>query len=547
MVVKFVKNTETQLRELREDGIRFKPMENLLLHAKRAIKANKADEAVKAVNELNAKLEIVNKYSIDFVKNLSDCRGNIELAKQIEQDSSEVEELLSDAVRQFTSEQFNNATELIKECKQRSSDNLFLYITDEIKDIYSQFKRLPKGTLNSRDIQKLFNEVDNAIQDRDYGTAIKATKQLKSIKDSLSKPIMAKLHDKAKDDIIDFQNRIEAARKLEADLTDANEVFSELVKRMKTATELSDYKDVIDYASAGRHALDRAIRRKERIEGKTSEVKEQLERLLLDITDLKEHVAIPGSVEELISKAKTTLKENSFEESIECIQSCNKKLDKLRKGSEPKIEIEFDTNNLQPNLWNRTKISVMNKGLACAKDLQVKLTGPLEVRRMPSLDKMAYNENKTYEIGLKPEGAGTVPVDIDIKFTRTWDGKPYHLHQELWLEISSSVGITGSTTAGIQVPPPRTTHTPPAMQTQKTHTIPTNIKPNSQIDCIYCLEPIKKSAPIFRCKCGSIYHLTCINEMDSCMKCKSPIKERPHKVGTLPAQNENNDDDIEWE
>jgi hypothetical protein len=291
--------------------------------------------------------------------------------------------------------------------------------------------------------------------------------------------------------------------------------------------------DVSDLAKAGKHALERAKRRKERLDGKTGEVKEVLDRLLLEIADLEEHIAIPNSVNDLVSKAKKSLKDNDFDESMNLVTTCSHKLDKLRKGSKPKIELKFDVVNLQPGLWNRTQISIMNNGLAAAKDIQVKISGPLEVRRFPMMDKLTYNDAKSFEIGLKPDSAGSVPVDIDIRCIRTWDGESFTEHVESWLEVDHT-----------------TLTSKPQENAPRSHLIPVKQiieEPGTEkIDCIYCEKLIERSAPIFKCDCKTIYHLECVNEIESCVICGAHIREQLQVVrGAGDTENESND--IEWE
>ncbi|WP_455391538.1 hypothetical protein [[Eubacterium] cellulosolvens] len=533
MIIEILKNSEEKLTALKDEGLKFISAEKLVIRIKKALKANNLENAINTINDLGIKLENISKYSKDFLELTSACHANFELAIEMGADIHQSDELLSEAHELFCDEKFNQALTTVKEAKKRSMDSLFLVITDEIKAIYNQFKQLPKNIIQSRDIQQIFNEVDLALQDNDFNEAWKLTVHLKEIKDNISKPYMEKLHEKAKDDIIDFQNRIEEARGLGADLTDANEVFADLVKLMRNASEVSDYKDVIGYASAGRHALERAIRRKQRVEGQTREVQENLDRLLLDINDLKNHCAIPSSVEELIAGARTELKNNNFESALENVRTCSKKMDKLRAGSEPKVELKIEESNLQPNMWNRTKIMIMNKGLASAEDIQIKLVGPIEVRRLPVLESLPYNDTQTYEIGLKPEGAGTVPIDIDIRFTRTWDGKAYHQHHDLWLEVG---GPGQGPPSGVTTPASPTTEPMDAS------------KPHSKIDCLFCNEPIEKSAPIFKCECGTIYHLDCIPNLDECINCTAEIRPRNGSVPRAGTRaRDKNKDDVDWE
>jgi hypothetical protein len=507
---KFVDETTDRLQSLENEGLKFPEVEQLFDKAKKAVADSNASLAVPLINELGGKFKNINQYLNEFISLISICERNFKLGREMGVDVSEFEELLEEAREQFCNEKLTSGVELAKRALKRSQDILFVNITDEIKAVYKQFKQLPKQVMQSNDIQQRFKVVDETIQKDDFIRAWKITLELKGIKDRLAQPIISKIQNQAKDCIIDFQNKIDESRAHEVDLTDAKEVFSELVERMRTAKEISDFKEVIEYTQAGIRALERAQRRKSRSEEKIQDIEKTIEKVVNDINELRGHCAIPNSIEENITEAETALGNGDFDAAIDNVNACGKKLEKLRAGSEPNLELRFDTSNLQPNLWNRTMITIENNGLASAKDISFTLTGPFEVRRLPTLDELEYNKSQAFEIGLKPEGAGDVPVDIDIKYNRTLDGKSYHEHQELWLNII----VPGQTT-------PDTGPTPGQ--------VPESFD-DSVVLCIYCNDTIPDSAPIFKCKCGTIYHLDCVTDLNICLNCDRDIQKQVGSV-----------------
>ncbi len=524
-----ITNVEKKLRSLQSAGLPLELVEKSLLRAKRALKANKMNYAISAINEVGIKLEEVKRHSKEFSTNASEVKKNVEQAKLMDVDTTSAKELYRSAHELFREEKFNLATDAMKKCKQQINDSLFLFITEEIKQIYTQFKQLPKNITQSHEIRHMFNDVDGAINKNDFEHAWKITTQLKKFLSNVSEPILEKLREQAKDKIIQFQNEIENAQRVGVDLTDAHEIFSELVGRMKNAKEISGFKEVIEYTAAGRHALERSVRRKQRNEGKAKEVNSELDRIILYMEDLKDHCAIPGSVEELISNAKTELSRGNFDSAMENIKAIHSKLKKFRNVSVPKVELSLEQGSLQPNFWNRARIHITNRGLASAANINVELSGPIEVRRMPVLKTLGYNKTETFEIGLKVEGAGSVPVDMDIKFDRSWDGKSFCDHQELWLDV-----------IGTNQPfrDAKTRSTPDPFALEK--------KSESEINCIFCNNIISRSVPIFKCSCGTIYHLECITNLDACLNCNRPIDR--HVGVVTPSQNPNQDaDDVDWE
>ncbi len=510
-------NAESQLKTLRAQGLKLDHIEILLINTKKAFESRKLTETISNLNELGSKLNEIKKNSTEFSKRALDVHKRIALATEMGMDVSQFKELLEDAHNLFDSEQFTEAIDTVNDCRQKLVDAQFLFITDKIKDIYDQLKELPKNVLNLQDVQKRFNDADAAIKDNDFALAWIITKQLSEICNELIAPFIKNVKEHAKDKIIEFQNDIENAKQMGVDISDAKEIFIEMVDRVKKANRFSEYKQIVDYTTAGKHALERAVRRKERVEGQRLSVLERLEPLIADFEDMKEQCAIPSSVEDLIKNAKDLFDKNKFEPALEDLERCKQKMEKLRRGSEPKIELKFISESLRSNLWNRTKLEVSNKGLATANNVVIRFSGPIETRRIPIIERLNYNSTEILEFGLKPEGAGSLPIDVDVDFLRSWDGKVYHEHQEIWLDVMFPNQPTVA-------PTPIPDYIPQ----------PTPIPAGSQKDietgtCLFCQNNIAKSELIFRCQCKAIYHLKCITDLDICVKCGSNLKEKMQK------------------
>lgn len=333
-------------------------------------------------------------------------------------------------------------------------------------------------------------------------------------------PYLEKIRTYATDKVIEYQNEIETARQMDVDLSDAQEIFSELKLKMQKAMVIADFKEIIDYAAAGRRALERASRRKQRFDSQAKEYQEQLDLIITDFEGLKTYCAIPSSVEKLIQQVRDDIEAGKFETAKDGTNQCKTKLEKLRHGSEPKLDLKIQEETLQPNLWNRAKLKVANKGLASASNINIRFSGPLEVRRIPVIETLEYNKKTILEIGLKPEGAGSLPIDVDIDYIRTLDRKTYQEHQEFWLEVSPTVQ------------PPTIAPTAFVSDTSRPDKTAVQAKSGSGVNCLYCNRKLEKAAPIFKCSCGTIYHLECITNLVECLNCNANIKEQVGSVAT---------------
>jgi hypothetical protein len=508
-----IRKAEKQLDALRVQGIKLETTNILLKNTKKAFEAKNLNETISNLNSLGSKLAEIKKYSAKFSELILVCHKNIKQAMVMELEVDEYQDILEKANNLFDDELFSEAIELAKDCKQQLIDAQFLLVSDKIKDIYNQLIDLPKNVINSKGIQQRFNDADAAIKNNDFSLAWTIINHLFKICDEIMRPYLDKIQALAKDKIIEFQNDIENARDRGVDLEDAKEIFSEMAERMKNASKISQFREIIEYTTAGRHALERALRRKERKASRSKDIRAKMEPILADYEDLQTYCAIPSSVENLVVSSQDKLKSQDYDGATEDLERLRRKMDKLRKASVPKIELKIRTEQLKEDLWNRTKLQITNKGLSSASRIKIKLSGPLEVRRISILDSLDYNSTEVIEFGLRPQGAGSLPVDVDLEYSRSWDGKEYHEHQELWLDVVPH----GQDTAKItplkpgQIPDDDSNIKTPVLQV---------------VRCISCQDAIRKSEPIYKCGCGVIYHLDCITDLDICLKCGTDLRQK---------------------
>jgi hypothetical protein len=488
---------EDQLNALKVQGIKLETTNELLQNTKKAFEAKKLDETISNLNSLGSKLAEIKKYSAKFSELILVCHKHIKQAVVMKIEVEEFRDIIEKANDLFDDEHFSEAIALSKDCKQQLINAQFLLVSEKIKDIYNQLKELPKNILNSKGIQQRFNDADAAIKNDDFNMAWTIINQLLEICDDIMRPYLEKIQALAKDKIIEFQNDIEHARGRGVDLADAKEIFSEMVERMKNASKVSEFREIIEYTNAGKHALERALRRKERMTNRTNDIRAKMEPVMADFQDLQTYCAVPNSVVKLVNSLQHKFDSQDYDGAVADIEELSKKMNKLRKASEPKIVLKIQTEQLKSDLWNRTKLQVSNKGLASATKVKIRFSGPLEVRRITVVDSLDYNCTEIIEFGLRPEGAGSLPIDVDLEYSRSWDGKEYHEHQELWLDVVA-VG-------------------PDGVGTRK------SLKPG-QIP--YCQDAIKKSEPIYKCGCGVIYHLDCITYLDICIKCGTDLRQK---------------------
>ncbi len=90
-------------------------------------------------------------------------------------------------------------------------------------------------------------------------------------------------------------------------------------------------------------------------------------------------------------------------------------------GRGPKLSVKTPTVGLQSGAWNRCVVEVVNKGDWPAVDLEVKLTGEVEVRGETRIDKVGPGDAKELELGLRPKERGEASIDLEVSYKRLLD------------------------------------------------------------------------------------------------------------------------------
>ncbi|MFC1744564.1 hypothetical protein ACFL35_11290 [Candidatus Riflebacteria bacterium] len=76
--------------------------------------------------------------------------------------------------------------------------------------------------------------------------------------------------------------------------------------------------------------------------------------------------------------------------------------------------------NLNSGEWNSFWIKIGNKSPREAMDIQINISGPLEIKKQfKKINNLTYKKRTTLKFSLKPREAGEIPVDIDLEYSDT--------------------------------------------------------------------------------------------------------------------------------
>jgi len=217
---------------------------------------------------------------------------------------------------------------------------------------------------------------------------------------------------------------------------------------------------------------------------------------------VKEELEEMGIAKELVEKGEVV-------EAFCHISSALKAIEMTRENSYPLIDFKFTNDKLVENVWNRARVIIKNTGKAHAKNINIKLIGPVEIRRLTNIPELDAKESMEMEVAIKFDGGGSVPVDIELSYKSKLDGEVYESRDGLWIEVG---------TGNIQNEGGRGASSFP-------DTNGTIFKPKMATRCKICLGVIKPSSKLYECGCGRNYHATCIEQVGECPSCGLEVQE----------------------
>ena len=66
--------------------------------------------------------------------------------------------------------------------------------------------------------------------------------------------------------------------------------------------------------------------------------------------------------------------------------------------------------------WEKLHVTIMNIGKRDAKDIEIDLSGPIEIRSVKTIPSLKLGEKKRTVIGIKPIEYGNIPLDVSISY-----------------------------------------------------------------------------------------------------------------------------------
>ncbi|HEV8594517.1 MAG TPA: DUF5915 domain-containing protein, partial [Thermoplasmata archaeon] len=342
-------------------------------------------------------------------------------AKASGAETGEVEEMLARAANSLDSD-MDLAWQLLSSAKTRVRENRekfqerMKFLVDQTGEAVEQLRGLgaevgPAEILlkDAREAYETgrFDKVEE-IADNVRGTLERVQQE------SMAKQIEGKL-----------SGLIQAIDKARAEGADVSRAEAFLV-RIEDALQRKNFRAVDDFL----RRADESIRDEtKKTILKRSQV--EMERLTAMMVEAKAFGAESPEAESLLLRAREALSDGRADDLDALVRQAGavakRKIQVHLEDRFPRLFLTVPQAGLQADAWNKFVLEFVNKGNLAAKDVEVRLSGDVEVRGLKPIPRIDPNERKRLEVGVKPRGPGSVPLDVEVHYRRPLDDKQYEL------------------------------------------------------------------------------------------------------------------------
>lgn len=180
-----------------------------------------------------------------------------------------------------------------------------------------------------------------------------------------------------------------------------------------------------------------------------------------------------------------------------------KSLEQANKAMEafaPILDASLSVKQASLNQWVQGEITLVNKGKALAKDIDIKILGDVEVKEINAIPALKAGGTIAVPIRIKLTSSGSVPLAIKLSGYRLLDEKVYDIEKLESVEVS-------------------------AKPEEKEEGLKRFIAEEDH-KCHLCNGVIKKGQPVIQCSCGDTYHEPCAARSKKCTFCGAELTQK---------------------
>ncbi len=342
-------------------------------------------------------------------------------AKESGAETGEVEEMLAKAANSLESdmdlawELLSSAKTRVKESQDKFLDRMKLLV-EQTGEAVEQLRGLG-AEVGPAEI--LLKEVREAYE---AGRFDKVEEIADNVRTTLGRVQQESMARKIESELSSLIQEIDRGRAEGANVGRA-EAF---LVRIEDALQRKNFRAVDDFLRRARESL-----RDERKRAIIKRSTDDLEKLTAMLVEAKAFGAESPEAEGLLLRAREALADGRSDDLDALVKQASavakQRIQLHLEDKYPRLFLTIPQGGLQAEAWNKFILEFVNKGNLAAKDVEVRLSGDVEVRGLTSIPRIDPNEKKRLEVGLRPKASGSVPLDVEVTYHRPLDDREYEL------------------------------------------------------------------------------------------------------------------------
>ncbi|MFP4545263.1 MAG: hypothetical protein ACLFPN_00260, partial [Methanomassiliicoccales archaeon] len=444
--------------------------------AREKIEQWKFQEALHLLKDMEEELERVDKQRRMSDRTVRETRDKVEGARERGLVSPEIDDLVERAEGKLEQGAFSDAFSLAMRCNDelRAMEDMYDRRRKELDSLRRRMERMADEGKDIQGVRELVEGADRALSDLDFeGVSLnlrrgenalhKLTRslleekleELGSLKllhrdlgmDEGEMPPSADLPESPGTEEIDrikraigemrslirarlegrmeeAEGRIEMGRKAGADVSDS----MELISRAMEALEEGSLQEPLDYIRESEESIGVAVEKKKEYTDLRMRCQSILERAKRNGMRMRE-------VEEVFDRAEEE-RRTDYQQAIDSLREALRMAEERADSYLPEIglDIEFLDRPVREG-WMRAVLELTNESRSMARDVEVSMEGPIEVRGLEGLKKLRGGESARMEIEIKPLVSGTVEVQLALSCRPVLSDDPYGYESTFQIEV----------------------------------------------------------------------------------------------------------------
>jgi tetratricopeptide (TPR) repeat protein len=502
MAAEIIAVTAAKLKEAEKKGIQADSVRKLLIKAATFLKNHDYVKALESALESGMVLSESTEEYERASTTLQAAQARVNESGDIGVDVKKAKELLDTAKSAFEEKNFTTSIKFAKETIKDAKRSYVGHLSIPIENCERLIKTAGDLGVNVMRANNMLNEAKAALEEESYAQVAVFTENCKRL---IERDITRNM----------FEKLSLAKAKLASDEKKGEDI-AEVTAILKSGESYLEGKEYINAAKyiqkltvqmelgAPQATVAEEVPAEEEVEEQSPTPDLDLEPLISELAGRLLRISKSGihtkSAEKLLNEAQGIM-ESDPDKAKKLIDEAEAALEKELEPLSPSISLEIDLGSVsEKTKWYEITLELTNSGKSVAKDVAFEKKGDdFEIEGLESIKILKANEKKEIPLKIKANNKGDIKFDLDITFSRIFDGKT----MEITLSREVQIGKKAAKEPSFK-----------------------KVKADKTLKCYACNGKIKPGFLVIECSCGNTYHEACGDRLGKCPMCGTKFKKK---------------------